>query len=66
MFYRDSIEKDQILYYTVQLVDLFRPVPGKKWETDEGITIEVRRYLIVEITLICKTWKSGESVVGLQ
>lgn len=38
---RDNIVKDQTLYYTVQLVDLFRPVPGKKWETDEGITIEV-------------------------
>ena len=38
---RDNIEKDQTLYYTVQLVDIFRAVPGKKWETEEGITIEV-------------------------
>ncbi|PAV75011.1 hypothetical protein WR25_12871 [Diploscapter pachys] len=37
---RDAIKGDQTLYYTVQLVDLFRPNPGKKWETEEGITIE--------------------------
>ncbi|XGW25406.1 hypothetical protein V3C99_006662 [Haemonchus contortus] len=38
---RDNIAKDQTLYYTVQLVDIFKPVPGKKWVTDEGISIEV-------------------------
>ncbi|KAK6034450.1 peptidyl-prolyl cis-trans isomerase, FKBP-type [Cooperia oncophora] len=40
-FSGDNALKDQTLYYTVQLVDLFRAVPGDKWETDEGITIEV-------------------------
>jgi len=38
---RDSIKKDQTLYYTVQLVDLFRPVPGPKWKEDDGLSIEV-------------------------
>lgn len=36
-----KIEKDQTLYYTVELVDLFRPKPGKTWTTDEGIKIKV-------------------------
>ncbi|PIO62313.1 peptidyl-prolyl cis-trans isomerase, FKBP-type [Teladorsagia circumcincta] len=39
---RDNIAKDQTLYYTVQLVDIFRGVPGDKWVTDEGVEIEVR------------------------
>ena len=38
---RDAIKSDQTLYYTVQLVDLFRPVPGKSWKTNDGIEIEV-------------------------
>jgi len=38
---RDGIKGDQTLYYTVQLVDLFRPVPGKKWTEEDGLQIEV-------------------------
>jgi len=38
---RDGIKKDQTLYYTVQLVDLFRPTPGAKWTEDGGLKIEV-------------------------
>uniref|UniRef100_A0A7E4V2Y5 peptidylprolyl isomerase n=1 Tax=Panagrellus redivivus TaxID=6233 RepID=A0A7E4V2Y5_PANRE len=38
---RDNIEADQVLYYTVQLVDLFRPVPGASWKEDDGLEIEV-------------------------
>uniref|UniRef100_A0A914CUQ3 peptidylprolyl isomerase n=1 Tax=Acrobeloides nanus TaxID=290746 RepID=A0A914CUQ3_9BILA len=38
---RDNIQKDQTLYYTVQLVDLFRPVPGPKWVDEDGLSIEV-------------------------
>ncbi|KHN80037.1 Peptidyl-prolyl cis-trans isomerase FKBP9 [Toxocara canis] len=38
---RDSIEGGQTLYYTVQLIDIFRPVPGPKWTEDDGLQIEV-------------------------
>ncbi|KAI6244019.1 Peptidylprolyl isomerase [Aphelenchoides fujianensis] len=38
---RDNIEKDQVLFYTVQLVDLFRPVPGAEWKEDDGLEIRV-------------------------
>jgi len=38
---RDGIKSDQTLYYTVQLVDLFRPVPGAKWTEEDGLQIEV-------------------------
>jgi len=38
---RDDIKGDQTLFYTVQLVDLFRPVPGAKWKDDDGLSIEV-------------------------
>ncbi|KAI1724247.1 FKBP-type peptidyl-prolyl cis-trans isomerase domain-containing protein [Ditylenchus destructor] len=38
---RDGIKKDQVLYYTVQLVDLFRPTPGAKWTEEDGLAIEV-------------------------
>ncbi|EPB80469.1 peptidyl-prolyl cis-trans isomerase, FKBP-type [Ancylostoma ceylanicum] len=52
---RDSIEKDQTLYYTVQLVDLFRAVPGDKWETEEGITIEqVIKGMDIAMTGMCE------------
>ncbi|CAJ0952879.1 unnamed protein product, partial [Mesorhabditis belari] len=38
---RDNIAADQSLYYTVQLVDLFRPIPGDKWTDEDGLVIEV-------------------------
>jgi len=38
---RDGIKKDQTLYYTVQLVDLARSVPGPTWTEDDGLKIEV-------------------------
>ncbi|CAJ0583208.1 unnamed protein product, partial [Mesorhabditis spiculigera] len=38
---RDNIVEDQTLYYTVQLVDLFRPNPGEKWTDEDGLVIEV-------------------------
>uniref|UniRef100_A0A183EYK6 peptidylprolyl isomerase n=1 Tax=Gongylonema pulchrum TaxID=637853 RepID=A0A183EYK6_9BILA len=37
---RDDIKGGQTLYYTVQLVDLFRPVPGDSWTDKDGIKIE--------------------------
>lgn len=56
---RDSIQKDQTLYYTVQLVDLFRAVPGKKWETDEGVTIEVTHKIDEDK---CRKSESGDTI----
>ncbi|KAK6759786.1 hypothetical protein RB195_021385 [Necator americanus] len=56
---RDSIEKDQTLYYTVQLVDIFRAVPGDKWETDEGITIEVTHKIDEDK---CRKSESGDTI----
>jgi len=38
---RDAIQSDQTLYYTVQLVDLFRPVPGSNWTDEDGLYIQV-------------------------
>uniref|UniRef100_A0A915DDX3 peptidylprolyl isomerase n=1 Tax=Ditylenchus dipsaci TaxID=166011 RepID=A0A915DDX3_9BILA len=38
---RDGIKGDQTLYYTVQLVDLFRGTPGPKWTEEDGLSIEV-------------------------
>ncbi|KAK0403317.1 hypothetical protein QR680_016855 [Steinernema hermaphroditum] len=38
---RNQLDDDANLYYTVQLVDLFRPVPGAKWEDEDGLKIEV-------------------------
>lgn len=38
---RDNIKGGQTLYYTVQLVDLFRPVPGDSWTDEDGLKIEV-------------------------
>lgn len=56
---RDNIKEDQTLYYTVQLVDLFRAVPGEKWTTDEGIVIE-QTHKIDEDK--CKKSKSGDTI----
>jgi len=38
---RDGIKSDQTLYYTVQLVDIFRGTPGPKWTEEDGLSIEV-------------------------
>ncbi|KAM3728421.1 Peptidyl-prolyl cis-trans isomerase FKBP9 [Dirofilaria immitis] len=38
---RDNIRGGQTLYYTVQLVNLFRPVPGDSWTDEDGLKIEV-------------------------
>ncbi|KAE9417475.1 hypothetical protein Angca_005989 [Angiostrongylus cantonensis] len=56
---RDNIEKDQTLYYTVQLVDLFRAVPGKKWETGEGIVIEVTHKIDEDK---CRKAETGDTI----
>ncbi|KAK6042140.1 peptidyl-prolyl cis-trans isomerase, FKBP-type [Cooperia oncophora] len=56
---RDNIAKDQILYYTVQLVDIFKPVPGKKWTTDEGITIEVTHKIDEDK---CRKSETGDTI----
>ncbi|CAI2303658.1 unnamed protein product [Caenorhabditis sp. 36 PRJEB53466] len=56
---RDSIKEDQTLYYTVQLVDLFRAVPGEKWTTDEGIVIEQTHKIEADK---CRKSKSGDTI----
>lgn len=56
---RDNIGNDQTLYYTVQLVDLFRPVPGEKWETDSGIVIEVSHKID---DAECRKSKTGDTI----
>ncbi|VDN07877.1 unnamed protein product [Thelazia callipaeda] len=38
---RDDIKGGQTLYYTVQLVDFFRPVPGDSWTDEDGLQIQV-------------------------
>ncbi|CAD6194809.1 unnamed protein product [Caenorhabditis auriculariae] len=56
---RDAIGEDQTLYYTVQLVDIFRAVPGDKWTTDEGIVIEVTHKIDEKD---CKKSKTGDTL----
>ena len=56
---RDNIKEDQTLYYTVQLVDLFRAVPGEKWTTDEGIVIEQTHKIEADK---CKKSKTGDTI----
>ncbi|MFH4979216.1 hypothetical protein AB6A40_005925 [Gnathostoma spinigerum] len=38
---RDAIEGGQTLFYLVQLVDIFRAVPGPSWTDENGLQIEV-------------------------
>uniref|UniRef100_A0AC35U914 Peptidylprolyl isomerase n=1 Tax=Rhabditophanes sp. KR3021 TaxID=114890 RepID=A0AC35U914_9BILA len=56
---RDGIKGDETLYYTVQLVDLFRPVPGKSWTDEDGLKIEVT-HAIAEKE--CKKSKAGDTI----
>lgn len=51
---RDNIKGGQTLYYTVQLVDLFRPVPGDSWTDEDGLEIEACISLAVKLKC-CKT-----------
>ncbi|CAD6191682.1 unnamed protein product [Caenorhabditis auriculariae] len=37
----DNINQGETLYYFVELKSLFRPNPGEKWITDEGVHIQV-------------------------
>jgi len=56
---RDAIEADQILYYTVQLVDLFRPVPGPKWKEDDGLEIDVTHKIDEDK---CRKSQAGDTI----
>lgn len=54
MFFSDGIKSDQVLYYTVQLVDLFRLKPGAIWTEEDGLKIEVFIFLVVKLDKIYK------------
>jgi len=56
---RDSIKSNQTLFYTVQLVDLFRPIPGPKWTEEDGLSIEVT-HKIEESA--CRKSASGDTI----
>jgi len=56
---RDDIKGDQVLYYTVQLVDLFRPVPGPKWQDADGLSIEVTHKIDEDK---CKKSQVGDTI----
>ncbi|TKR72935.1 hypothetical protein L596_020316 [Steinernema carpocapsae] len=38
---RNELAEEDSLYYTVQLVDIFRPVAGPTWTDEDGLKIEV-------------------------
>uniref|UniRef100_F1L3G0 peptidylprolyl isomerase n=2 Tax=Ascaris suum TaxID=6253 RepID=F1L3G0_ASCSU len=56
---RDSIKGDQTLYYTVQLIDIFRPVPGPKWTEEDGLQIEVTHKIDEEK---CRLSEPGDTI----
>jgi len=56
---RDAIEADQTLYYTVQLVDLFRPVPGANWTDEDGLFIQVTHQIPDEK---CRKSQTGDTI----
>ncbi|VDN20833.1 unnamed protein product [Gongylonema pulchrum] len=56
---RDDIKGGQTLYYTVQLVDLFRPVPGDSWTDKDGIKIEVTHKIDDDK---CRKAEKGDSI----
>jgi len=56
---RDQIAVDQTLYYTVQLVDLFRPVPGEEWTADGGLKIKVTHKVEKDK---CKLSEAGDTI----
>lgn len=56
---RDSIKSNQTLYYTVQLVNLFRPIPGSKWREEDGLEIEVTHKIEEDK---CKKSSPGDTI----
>jgi len=54
-----KLGKDQVLYYVVELKDLFRPNPGKTWTTDEGIKISVTHQIEKSE---CRFSKPGDTI----
>lgn len=55
--YRDST--GQPLYYTVQLVNLFRANPGERWVTEEGIQIDQIHKIEADK---CKKAEAGDKI----
>ncbi|CAB3396857.1 unnamed protein product [Caenorhabditis bovis] len=50
---------DETLYYTVQLVSLFRANPGERWVTEHGIQIEQTHKIEAEK---CKKAEAGDKI----